>query len=942
MRIGLLSRPVLIIFVVIALFVVACGTGEDDDEEDQPNPTVPTFPTATVDGIQEPTGGPSQPTAVADEPAPTRFGGFPTLAVAPTIPPRYPNNIQIVSPVTGAELQGSETIFGSASHPAFVQYTLEYGPDPNPSNLWYPITPQAVTVPVLNNALGTWNTTLVPDGSYQIRLHVYLTDNTEITNVRVTGLQVRNQVAPTQVAQANSRPQISPVPSINLQAGASTTIALGMSDPDGDALSVDASSDSPNIATVTSAGQSITVNAVAPGIATLRVEVTDGRGGQASTSFLVNVNPAPITNQAPVIDPIPSQIISQGSTIQVPLNINDPDGDVVNVTVQSSAPSLVQAADRGSGSNVIDLIGAQPGSTTVTVEATDSEGATSRAVFAVVVNPTQETANNPPTIAAIPSQILEVGQQRDLQLSISDPDNDTTTINIQNSAPNVVSVETLQNNTLRLRGINAGQATVMVIVRDQEGSSVTTQFNVSVTQPPPPNRAPTIAPIPSQSLTVGDLADIDLTMSDPDGDSITFSVTSSAPEVVLTGPLDDDTVRLLGVSEGTAVITVSIGDGQGGSDSTTFSVTVEPAEEPNQPPEIQDIPAQSVEAGETIVVPVNASDPDPEDTLTLSTSSTAADVATVYQSAPGELTVTGITAGEATLSVVVEDGRGGVAETSFPVTVTAANRRPNIAPIPSQQCLLGDTLRVAMAYEDPDGDSVTITVASNQPAVVTAQQLDVASLQVNCLAPGEATLTVQASDGRGGTREVSFLVVVNQPNRDPSIAPVQDQRIETGETSLVDLEVTDPDNDDLAVNAVSADPDVLNVVVLSLSQLQISGVSAGTTTVEVSVNDGRGGEASTSFAVEVVEVNQDPTIAVIPAVALTTGEAMTVNLDVRDPNGDSLTTEAVADDDNVATVSVLSATELEVTGVAPGTTSVTVTVRDGRGGSAQAAFNVEV
>src|SRR5687767_6069433 len=127
----------LLLLMILVFVVSACG----GDEEDEPTPTPrPDFPTITP--INSPIPQVASPTPLPTfdfGPSPTPFAGFPTAQV----PPVAQANIQIVSPTTGSTLRGYVSIFGSASHPDFVQYALEYGPEPNGSNLWYPITPQA-------------------------------------------------------------------------------------------------------------------------------------------------------------------------------------------------------------------------------------------------------------------------------------------------------------------------------------------------------------------------------------------------------------------------------------------------------------------------------------------------------------------------------------------------------------------------------------------------------------------------------------------------------------------------------------------------------------------------------------------------------------------------------------------------------------------------------
>ena len=136
---------------------------------------------------------------------PTQIFIPPTAVLLPS-PKSLPTNIFIRSPLPNQEIRGNTQIFGSAIHPAFLQYRIEYATQPNPQNLWYPIT-GAVQIPASDTVLGVWNTAngQVSDGVYQIRLRVFLLNGGE-QNVVVSTIHVQNQgpSAPQQHALPNS------------------------------------------------------------------------------------------------------------------------------------------------------------------------------------------------------------------------------------------------------------------------------------------------------------------------------------------------------------------------------------------------------------------------------------------------------------------------------------------------------------------------------------------------------------------------------------------------------------------------------------------------------------------------------------------------------------------------------------------------------------------
>ncbi len=139
------------------------------------------------------------PVTITSLPIPTQIGQQPTsIAILPPTAIRFPTatplpvSIFILSPVPGNIVAGNVNVLGAATHPNFLQYQLEWGPDPNPGNLWFPASP-VVQTPVINGQLGLWNTTSAQDGLYQLRLKVYLRDGTSLITV-VNNIRVQNRI----------------------------------------------------------------------------------------------------------------------------------------------------------------------------------------------------------------------------------------------------------------------------------------------------------------------------------------------------------------------------------------------------------------------------------------------------------------------------------------------------------------------------------------------------------------------------------------------------------------------------------------------------------------------------------------------------------------------------------------------------------------------------
>ena len=475
------------------------------------------------------------------------------------------------------------------------------------------------------------------------------------------------------------------------------------------------------------------------------------------------------------------------------------------------------------------------------------------------------------------------------------------------------------------------------------------------TSPPPPappaNRAPTVSSaIPDQSLEAGTQVTVGVSgaFSDPDGDALSYEAASDAAGVATVSVAGSD-VTVSGVAAGTATITVKVTDPGGLSATQTFEVTVSAA---NRAPTVSaPIPDQTVQEGAQVTVDVSGaffSDPD-GDALSYEAASNASGVATVSV-AGSDVTVSGVAAGTATITVKVTDPGGLSATQTFEVTVSAANRAPTVsAPIPDQTVQEGAQVTVDVSgafFSDPDGDALSYEAASNASGVATVSVAG-SDVTVSGVAAGTATITVKVTDPGGLSATQTFEVTVSAANRAPTVsAPIPDQTVQEGAQVTVDVSgafFSDPDGDALSYEAASNASGVATVSVAG-SDVTVSGVAAGTATITVRATDPGGLSATQTFEVTVSGANRAPTVsAPIPDQTVQEGAQVTVDVSgaFSDPDGDALSYEAASDAAGVATVSV-AGSDVTVTGEAAGTATITVSATDPGGLSAAQIFGVTV
>ena len=186
------------------------------------------------------------------------------------------------------------------------------------------------------------------------------------------------------------------------------------------------------------------------------------------------------------------------------------------------------------------------------------------------------------------------------------------------------------------------------------------------------NRRPVVLEnLPDRRLaSVGTLeVDVSRAFADPEGEELSYTVSSSAPQVVATR-VAGSVVTLMAASEGVAAISVTATDPYGLGVTQSFGMTVGRLNRP--PTAVGALRPVTLEVDDTPVrVDVGGAFRDPDgDALTYTAASSAPTVASVAVSG-SSLTVTPVAAGRAVVTVTATDAGGSntTATQSFAVTV---------------------------------------------------------------------------------------------------------------------------------------------------------------------------------------------------------------------------------------------------------------------------------
>ena len=308
-----------------------------------------------------------------------------------------------------------------------------------------------------------------------------------------------------------------------------------------------------------------------------------------------------------------------------------------------------------------------------------------------------------------------------------------------------------------------GMHTITFQVADGIGATASEDVTITVGGS---NENPMLNPIGSQSVNEGATLLFTATATDGDGDSLTFSLVGSPP----TGASINSTTGAFSWTpterqDGDSSITVRVSDGNGGTDSKAVTVTVR---EVNVAPMLDFIGQQGVNRPGTLTFTATASDDDfigvRADALTFSLETGFPSGASITSAGAFTWMPAADQTGTHIITVIVTDGAGASDSEAVEVRVTegGTNTAPVLDPIEPQSVDELDTLEFTATASDADGDSLRFSLVGSPPTGASINlDTGVFSWTPDQSQNGDYSITVQVSDGRGGTDSEVVNVTVH-------------------------------------------------------------------------------------------------------------------------------------------------------------------------------------
>lgn len=373
------------------------------------------------------------------------------------------------------------------------------------------------------------------------------------------------------------------------------------------------------------------------------------------------------------------------------------------------------------------------------------------------------------------------------------------------------------------------------------------------------NHSPQIQGSPDTGATIGIPYSFTPTASDPDGDSLSFSISTlpawanfNSANGMLSGTPDSGDVGTYNN------IQISVSDGENSASLAAFSIIVS---DTNHSPTISGTPSSSVsELSGYSFTPI-ASDPD-ADNLLFSVSNIPNWC--TFNVADGSLTGTPGYSDSGIYSNIVISVSDGTASTSLPpfsISVLNNNRSPSISGTPASSVEEVSAYSFIPDVTDPDGDSLVFS-ADNLPvwASFDTNTGVLSGIPDYDSAGTYNNILISVSDGSASDSVPAFSITVNDVNRSPTISGQPLNAVVVDASYSFTPIADDPDGDDISFSVTNLPSWAnFNTSTGSLTGIPGTGDTGTYSNILISVTDTHETSSLGAFEISVTDEVTNPT-----------------------------------------------------------------------------------
>ena len=459
------------------------------------------------------------------------------------------------------------------------------------------------------------------------------------------------------------------------------------------------------------------------------------------------------------------------------------------------------------------------------------------------------------------------------------------------------------------------------------------------------NSDPQITSSPPETIAIGSPYRYEARASDPDGDPLEYDLVvgpdgagvSSTTGVLVWQPALDEL--------GTHDLILRVRDSNGGVALQAFQVEVSL----NSSPVITSTPVTNAVAGFLYRYPATAQDADSGDILTFSLESPPAGMNIDTNSGLVTWIPPTDELGDHFIEITVDDGKGGIDEQTYTLTVfdptVINNDPPSITSTPRFTTGIEDTYVYTVKATDPNDDPLTFGLDDPIPAGMEIDpEAGVLTWVPTGSQLGDHPIVIRVEDTRGGfaSQNYTLSVIEQTDNTGPEITSVP------GFSAIVDQEyqydaiAEDADGDPVAW-LLQSGPEGLSLNnELGQIRWQPTVDQIGFHEVILQVIDIHGASATQGFGINVRAANSPPMIISAPPTTAFVGEAYQYAVQATDADGNKVTFSLGASPSGMSIEKDTGRVKWVPAGTQVGSHAVEVNVSDNNGGVGTQSYTLEV
>ncbi|NML24397.1 cadherin domain-containing protein [Zoogloea dura] len=649
------------------------------------------------------------------------------------------------------------------------------------------------------------------------------------------------------------------------------------------------------------------------------VQVTDGAGSTSSQAIAVTVTD--LNDNAPVITSGNTASVAENTTAVLTVTATDVDlpAQTLSYSISGGADAALFQIDANTG--VLSFLSAPDFEVptdaggnnvyNVTMQVSDGAGGSTSQVITVTVT---QVNDNAPVITSSATASVTENNTSVLTVTATDADQPAQTLSYTISGGADAALFQIDANTGALSFVSepdfetptdaGGDNVYNVTVQVSDGAGGTTDQAIAVTVTDSNDNAPVITSSATANVVENSTAVLTVTATDADqpAQTLSYAITGGADAALFQIDANIGVLSFITAPDFEAPadaggnnvydVTVQVSDGAGGSASQAIAVTVTPTND--NAPMITSSSTASVQEGGAVVLTVTATDADqPAQPLSYAISGGAdaalfqidANTGTLsFVSAPDFETPTDAGGDNVyNVTIQVSDGVGGTTDQAITVTVTGANdNAPVITSSATASVTENNTAVLTVTATDADQPAQPLSYAISGGADAALFQIDANTGALSFITAPDFevptdtggnnvyNVTVQVSDGAGGTTDQAIAVTVTDSNDNaPVITSSATANAVENSTAVLTVTATDADQPgqtlsyaisgggDAALFQINANTGALSFISAPDFETPADAGANNVYNVMVQVNDGAGGSTSQAIAVTVTPTNDN-------------------------------------------------------------------------------------